>query len=105
MKNLTLLAGLIVVVLTTGCAHRTVHEECSDEGTRSRYQSYDQCYAEISQERLQKEQRRQAAAQAFSQGFNNGYHASSSSSGPRNCRVTNQYLVTTLGANPQMTCQ
>jgi hypothetical protein len=55
---LILMAGLMF----NGCAHKTIHEQCSDEDTASHYRDYDQCYSELSAKR---EHKRQAWANAF----------------------------------------
>lgn len=39
---------LSLVSFTFGCAHKTVHEECSTPEIVKRYRDYDQCYQEIS---------------------------------------------------------
>lgn len=46
----------VTSLLTSACAHKTVHEKCSDYETLSRYGSYDQCYQEISADRARFQQ-------------------------------------------------
>lgn len=59
-----------MLVILSGCAHKTVHEECSDAGIVSKYKDYDQCYSERVTNRQIDRAKRPSFAQSFSQGFN-----------------------------------
>lgn len=48
---------VLICMLFVGCAHKTIHEVCSDVTTLSHYRDYDQCYAE---ETARREAKRQA---------------------------------------------
>ncbi len=37
---------LAILFLVTGCAHKTIHEYCTEPDVAERYRDYTQCYAE-----------------------------------------------------------
>lgn len=79
--------GLIVVsLLMSGCAHKTVHERCSDHDTLSHYRDYEQCY----EAETYKQRNRKTFAQGFAQG--SGWYNNSTPTTQRlsnECRVPN----------------
>ena len=86
--------GLIVLLLLvfSGCAQKTVHEYCTEFG--SRYRDYDQCYSEELALRKSASETPTRAA-AFFQGFSNGFNGSH----PVSCSSIN------YGYQVQTTCR
>lgn len=48
---------ILLMGLVSGCAHKSIHEKCSDAEILGHYRDYDQCYAEESASRKERQQR------------------------------------------------
>lgn len=66
--KLLLITSLLIL---SACAHKTIHQICSEPDTAAKYKNYDQCYAE---ETSNQEQRIRRGA-AMSAGFTNGLNS------------------------------
>lgn len=52
MNKITL---VLLALVLNGCAHKTIHEGCSDKDVLSHYQDYNECYSEESSRHARKQ--------------------------------------------------